>query len=85
MASITKKDLSREDALNLLRNVQKNAAPGFAIGGRQDYLHINTDTVNATVTPQENDFGENDYSRNTFKIYSFYWPESTLEEYMEDE
>lgn len=84
MSSITIKDLSRADALKLLKNVQKNAAPGFAIGGNRDCRYVNTDTINATVEPQQGRFGQVDYSKNTFKIYSSYWVKSTLEQYMED-
>ena len=79
----TKTDLSRKDAVQLLNNVQNNHATGYAIQGKKDCRYVSTDTVTATVKPQEGDFGELDYSKNTFEIYSNYWGKSTLQDFIE--
>lgn len=83
MASIIIKDLSRKDALQLLANVQANHALGYAVQGKKTCRFVNTDTVCATVEPQEGSFGELDYSKNRFKIYSNYWAESTLKDFID--
>jgi hypothetical protein len=84
MSKVKIENLSRKEALELLENVQKNHAKGHAIQGKQDCRWINTRTVNATVKPQKDQFGDrDDYSKNTFEIYSNYWQESTLREFAE--
>lgn len=81
---ITIKDLGREEALQLLKNVQENCGP-MAIQGKKEMRWYNTDTVTASVTVQEDpNTGEKDYSKNTFEIRSSYWQESTLKEYMSE-
>lgn len=84
MATITIKDLSRREAVQLLNNVQANHATGYAIQGGKECRYVSTDTVTATVKPQENDFGEPDFNKNTFEIYSNYWVESTLRDFIEE-
>ena len=81
MSNIKIENLSLTDALQLLKNVQKNHAKSYAIQGGKGLRWINTDTVNATVKPQENDSVQ-DFSKNTFEIYSNYWTESTLKEFI---
>lgn len=82
MANIKLKNLSRDEALSLLQNVQLNHAPSLAIQGEEKCKWLNTETVNATVKVQYNDFHELDFSKNTFEIYSTYWTESTLYEFV---
>lgn len=84
MSSITIENLSRKEALQLLKNVQKNAAPSYAIQGKQENRYVNTDTVCATVQPCDSGWNGYDFSKNTFKIYSNYWSESTLRDYISE-
>lgn len=79
MASITLQNLSRSAALQLLENVQSNAAPSFQIQGKNTCRFINTQTVCATVMPGEGDHGQPDFSNNTFTIKSNYWNQQSLE------
>lgn len=83
MATIKLENLSRKSALKLLKNVQKNHAKSHAIQGSENCRYVYTDTVNATVKPQEVE-GRTDFSKNTFEMYSSYWAQSTLDEFIKD-
>lgn len=82
MATITIKNLSRSSALQLLKNVQSNAAKGIAISGAKECRYITTDTITATVKPDDSGWDGPDYENNTFEIYSNYWQESTLKTFI---
>lgn len=82
MASITIKSLSRADAISLLEKLQETHALGYAIQGKKKCRWVNTTTVNAEVTPSTSEDGTENYDKNTFKISSSYWQESTLREFI---
>ena len=84
MALIKIGNISYSSAIQLLKNVQKNHAKSFAIQGSKSCRWINTDTVSATVKPLDEGYNEKNYAKCTFEMYSNYWTESTLNEFIQE-
>ena len=68
-------------SFSLLENVQKNHAPGIAIGGKPECRFIYTNTLNATVKVVEDINGKH-FNNNTFEILSSYWTKDSLQEFI---
>lgn len=83
--NVTVENISRARALGLLENVQNSICKGLAIGGKNMYEHINSDTCTAFIRPKEHegdrDLEQPDFNCYTFTIQSGYWTERTLKEY----
>lgn len=86
MASISLDNLTRSQALELLKNVQNTIAKGLAIAGNHGYEYIVTNTVLATINPKlkfddGRDLEKPDFTKYTFYIYSGYFVENSLRQF----
>lgn len=81
MSIIEINNLNSKEAFELLKNVQKNHAPSYAIQGKRTHRFIHTDTVTAEVKIPDTPEGL-DFNNCTFKISSGYWVESSLREFL---
>ncbi len=83
---ITIENLSRQSALDLLNHVKASQFTGIALGGKIGYEHLNSQTINASISPTEKsedgkDLQYPDLSKYIFSISSDYWPEHSLKEF----